>query len=280
MFGELANEIEEIFHCAAITEFNQRIEIIEPVNVKGTKFVFDFALKCKENGNFRKCNHISTIYICGTHNGIFSEKDLDTGQSFNTTYEKTKFDAEKLVVDYRKNALWIDVFRLPAVLGESVCGKTLTFNQAFYQTIHLWNANIFKFFPDISGYFLNAAFLDEICKSILKLSSQNQIKNQTYHAFGKSPVSLQEILLSCAKFLHFKLPTIVPYDEFINKRSTSVQKHLLKYNLFFLNTNVTVSSTETCRVLDSLSFNYSEWNYDSLTNLLKYPLEKGFLKVL
>ena len=85
----------------------------------------------EQKGKLKKVNHISTAYICGDYKGAFKEEDLDVGQKFNSTYEQSKFEAEKLVEKYRKGGLWIDVFRPPIIIGESNTGKILQFRNIY-----------------------------------------------------------------------------------------------------------------------------------------------------
>ena len=41
--------------------------------------------------------HVSTAYVAGDADGLFTEADLDVGQGFRNTYEQTKLEAERLV---------------------------------------------------------------------------------------------------------------------------------------------------------------------------------------
>ncbi len=131
----LKEEVNEIFHCAAVTQFNWPLDKIRKVNVEGTRNVLELALKCK---GLKKVNYISTAYVCGDYKRVFKETDLDVGQKFNTTYEQSKFEAEKLVNEYRKERLWIDVFRPAIIVGESTIGKTFKFEH-IDQLLRLWN---------------------------------------------------------------------------------------------------------------------------------------------
>ena len=39
--------------------------------------------------------YVSTAYVAGTHEGEFTEDDLDVGQGFRNSYERSKFEAEQ-----------------------------------------------------------------------------------------------------------------------------------------------------------------------------------------
>jgi thioester reductase-like protein len=283
----LKDEIEEIFHCAALTQFNLPLKEIRKVNVEGTRNVLELALKCKKNGRLKKLNHISTAYVCGDYKGIFKEDDLDVEQKFNSTYEQSKFEAEKLVEKYRKKGLWIDIFRPPLVVGESVTGKTITFQQSVYQLLHIWNLEIFDCFPG-EGYSVNIVFVDDLCKAIFKISlnneilrfTQNDILGANYHTFNCSTVSFEDILDASSRFLGFQKPRLVTRDVFNKNKLTPAQKMLLQNNILLFNNNAKLDSRTTNRLLKQYGFEFSDFNRDSFLKLLEYCVKKGFLKKL
>jgi long-chain acyl-CoA synthetase len=273
----LKNEVEEIYHCAAVTQFNWPLEEIRKVNVEGTKNILNLAVKCKKNGRLKKVNHLSTAYVCGDYEGIFREDDLDVGQGFNSTYEQSKFESEKLVEEYREKGLWIDTFRPPLVLGESTTGKTITFQQSIYQLLHIWSLEIFDSFPG-KGIFINIVSLDDICLAIFKISSLTSLKNKNYHLFNYKVVPLKTILTMSSQFLGFRNPALGSRDDFFKSNPTSAQKMLLMNNILLFNNNVKLDSRKTNRILGKYKFKFSDLDGDFLITLLKYCIRRRFLK--
>lgn len=273
----LKNEIEEIFHCAAITQFNWPLKEIRKVNVGGTKNMLELAVKCNERGRLKKATHISTAYVCGDYKGIFKEDDLDLGQGFITPYEQSKFEAEKLVKEYRQKELWIDIFRPPIIVGESRTGKVLSFDRAFYQALHLWNSEIFIYYPIKDNCSLNVVFIDELCKSIFCISSKDLQQNKTYHPFSTQTLSPEAIIDITSEFLRVVKPKLIPFEDYIRNKTTPSQMLLLKHNLFFLDRNAILDSTETKQLLKKYGLNFSTLNKELFLKLLKYCVKKGFL---
>jgi len=273
----LKNEIEEIFHCAAVTQFNLPVEKIRKVNVEGTKNVLDLTVECKEKSRLKKVNHLSTAYVCGDYKGIFKEDDLDVGQRFNSTYEQSKFEAEKLVEKYRKKGLWIDVFRPPLVIGESMTGKTITLQQSVYQLLHMWSLEIFDYFP-ARGFLINIVFVDDLCNAIFKISCQASLRNGNYHPFNCNTTSLEEILNVSTKFLGFRKPRLVFRSEFFKNNPTPAQRMLLENNILLFNNNVSLDSIMTNKILKKYGFEFSSLDKDFLLKLLDYCVKEGFLK--
>ncbi len=274
----LKKEVDQIFHCAAVTKFNWPLDEIRKVNVEGTRNVLELGVKWSKEGKLERVNHLSTAYVCGDYKGVFKEDDLDVGQKFNTTYEQSKFEAEKVVEKYRKKGLWIDIFRPPIVVGESTTGKILSFNLAFYQAIRIWNQELFNYCPGKSNYFFNIVFINELCESIYKISSKSSIRNKTYHTFNPNRVSLKKIIDDSSEFLKFKKPKLISTTEFFKKNLTMIQKNLLRYNFFFYNSRVRLDSKMTNEYLKKYNFEFSKFNRKLFFNLLEYAVRKGFLK--
>ncbi len=294
----LKSEINEIFHSAASTQFNLPLNDIRKVNVSGTKNVLEIAVKCKEKGRLKKVNYLSTAYVCGDYRGVFREDDLDVDQKFNSTYEQSKFEAEKVVEEYRKKGLWIDIFRPPLVVGESATGKTITFQQSVYQLLHMWNLEIFDYFPG-QGLFVNIVFVDDLCNAIFRISSQTsppfnsplskggyrgvegaggdyQCKN--YHVFNCKTVPLEAILDISSEFSGFKKPRLVSRNNFFKNNPTPAQKMLLQNNILLFNNNAKLDSKKTNKGLKKYGFEFSDFNRDSFLKLLEYCINRGFLK--
>jgi thioester reductase-like protein len=272
----LKNEMEEIYHSAASTQFNLPLEQIREYNVKGTKNVLDLAFKCKEEGRLKKVNHLSTAYVCGDFKGVFKEDDLDAGQRFNSTYEQSKFEAEKLIEEYRRKGLWIDIFRPPLVIGESLTGKTTTFQQGVYQLLHMWNLEIFDCFPG-KGFYINMVFVDELCNALFKVSSMTSTPNKNFHLFNKA-VPLENLLDISSEFFGFRKPVLVSRDEFFGNNPTPAQRILLQNNILLHNNEVLLDSTMTNTFLKKHGFAFPDFNRDSFLKILKYCIREGFLK--
>jgi thioester reductase-like protein len=267
----LQKETEEIFHCAAITKFNWPLDEIRKVNVDGTKNVFDFALQCK---NVTKVNHISTAFICGNHNGTFTENDLDVGQSFNTTYEQSKFEAEKLVEEYRNKGLRVDVFRPPFVVGESKKGTTPVF-QGFYQTLHLWSLEIFDIFP-ARGVNVNIITVDILAEAIVMLAHLALEENANYHPYDFRAIPLEEMLQIASERIGFRKPKSVSISDFQQVALTPIQRMILKDNISAFNPKVILDSTATDEILKKQGFAFPAINEQILFKILTYPFKVSF----
>jgi thioester reductase-like protein len=260
----LKSQVEEIFHSAAVTDIGWPLAKIRAINVGGTKRVLDLALECKK---IKKVNHISTAYVCGNHKGVFKETDLDVGQKFNTTYEQSKFEAEKLVGTYRRR-IPIDIYRPSVVIGESKTGKINEFRN-IYQFLHLCRLEIFKELP-ISGGQISIVFVDDASRAIYMLAQKNHGRNKTYNIFPAQSVALEGFLKKTAKQLAFKAPKMISAQEFNLKILTPVQKQILKRNILVINIWVKLNSKVTQQRLKATKFQYHDFNALNLKRIFSF----------
>lgn len=272
---EIISEVDEIFHCAAETKFNCLPCELRKINVEGSKRIFEIGLMCKKEGKLKKINYLSTVYVCGDHAGNFSENDLEVGQKFNTAYEQSKFESERLANEYR-DKIYIDIFRPPVVVGELRTGKILSFHQAFHQALRIWNSEVFDYFPSVRRFPFYLVNVDELCKSIYNISCKVTDKNKNYHVFNHNYTTLGRILNLTTQFLGLKRVKYISYNDFISK-STCLQKKLVKYNFLFLNDKVKLMSNYTNKILKNINFKFSDFDDSKFIKLLEYAFKKGFL---
>jgi long-chain acyl-CoA synthetase len=264
----LQNEIDEAYHSAAVTEINWPLNKIRRVNVTGTRHFLDLCLKLQNKGRLKKINHISTVYVCGNYKGNFCESDLYVGQQFNTTYEQSKYEAEKLVHEYRTKGLWIDIFRPPLITGDQKSGKITNFRN-IYQFLSVCKLELFNELP-VANCFVNIAPVDYVAQSIYALSSVNPDKNMTYHTFPNVRFSIEEILKTASRFLNFKTPKTVKFDKFDIKRYTPSQKLLLSKTIYSFNTRASLNSLHTKTILSRRGIQMGRLDNAYFKKMLKY----------
>ncbi|HHT9119047.1 MAG TPA: SDR family oxidoreductase [Candidatus Hypogeohydataceae bacterium YC41] len=133
-FRRLAWQVDTIFHSAAQTDFTNSNYLFR-TNVEGTRHLLQFALL----GRKKHFHHISSAYVAGNFNGTFYEEDFNKKQSFNNSYEESKFSSEALVRRFaRQHTLPFTVYRPSVIVGDSETGRTqcykglYAFARAFY----------------------------------------------------------------------------------------------------------------------------------------------------
>jgi len=268
----LKDEVSEIYHCAAIVNLKWPLEKIRAINVSGTKNVLDLAYaRLKENKPV-KTNHISTAYIYGDYTDPFKETDLDVGQKFNTTYEQSKFEAEKVASDYREKGLWVDIFRPPIIIGHSQTGKILKFYN-IYQLISLCELNIFNALP-VQDAYVRLIPIDWVAEAIYTLASQANVINQNYHVFLKQQVAVKSIIDSGCKLLDIPKPKAVSMNAFDLDNFTPSQRVILRNNLMSINLKNQLNSDQTLDLLKRRGMSFGKIDDALLNNIIGYFLKQ------
>ena len=265
---ELESEINEVFHSAAVTDLNWALEDIRKVNVEGTKNVLEFSLRCNKGGKLKKVNHISTAYVCGDYKGDFKEGDLDVGQKFNTTYEQSKFEAERIVGEYRKKSLWIDILRPSVVVGEFMSGRIDRFRN-IYQFLYLCSLEIFDAFP-LEEADINIISIDYLARAIHTIFENAKEKNIVYHIFPQDSVSIKELVDVFSEHIGTIRPKTVSLAEFIDYEFTFAQRMLLDKSISILNIQVKLKSFFTNKFLANCGFEFPEWSKERFLALFNH----------
>lgn len=125
--AELARSVTDIVHSAASVSFELPLDDSRRINVQGTRHMLDLARDARDAGGLDRFAYVSTAYVAGTHAGEFHEDQLDVGQDFRNSYERSKFEAERLVRDAAAT-LPVQIFRPSIIVGERSTGWTTSFN--------------------------------------------------------------------------------------------------------------------------------------------------------
>jgi long-chain acyl-CoA synthetase len=206
---ELAESVTHVLHSAASVSFAMPLDQARAINVEGTRRVLDFAGLCAgRGGGLRRYSHVSTAYVAGTHRGVFREQDLDVGQGFNNTYERSKWEAERLVRTWT-DRLPVQVLRPSIVVGEEDGGWTASFN-VIYSPLRALAAGALPFLPARRSAPVDAVSVSYVADAILALSGEEH-EDRTYHlTAGDATSTVGELLdLSTAK-LSQRRPVVVP----------------------------------------------------------------------
>ncbi len=263
----LALETEEIFHSAAITDLHRPIKEINKVNVGGTRNIMIFAEKLNKE-RLVKVSHISTAYIYGNYRGVFKEDSLDVKQKFNTNYEQTKFEAEKIVKEYRKKGLWIDIFRPSMVTGDTKTGKTFQFRH-IYQFINLCCLELFDTLPLKNGR-VSLVPIDVFSEAAYLITRKNRAKCANYHPFPAKLVSVEKIVDLGHQIIGFKKPKLVLPEEFRMDTLTPSQRLILRGTILAINFQTKLNSNYTKQILKKYHFNMPEITNKLLAKNIEY----------
>lgn len=208
----LAETIDEVFHCAAATKFNDVHNTLTQTNVSGTENVVQFCYTEK----IKRLHYISTAYVAGKRRDVVYEDELDKGQTFNNNYEKSKFDAEILLNQFvRQYDVPATVYRPSIIVGNSRTGYTKNYDNIYIFGKGLYylknyktqksHENDFAISPKCihqSSYVripgdkygtINVTPVDYVARTIIAISRRDESINKIFHIVNPSPPTLSEL---------------------------------------------------------------------------------------
>lgn len=115
-YNDLAGRVEAIIHTAADVRHQGKYSVFERNNVFTTRQLLEFAF----HRRMKIFHHASTFGVAGWNSEyrMYTENDFYTGQTFpQMPYGRSKFEAEKLVYEARKQGLQGSVYRIGNLAG-------------------------------------------------------------------------------------------------------------------------------------------------------------------
>lgn len=165
--ARLVGSVDRIVHCAASISFDLPLEQAREINVEGVARVLELAREIAAAGSLRRLVHVSTAYVSGRHAGEFGEQDLDVGQQFRNTYERSKHEAERLLGE-RAGDLPLAVARPSIVVGHRASGWTSAFN-VLYWPMRAFERGLLREVPAREDSIVDFVPVDYVTDAILAL---------------------------------------------------------------------------------------------------------------
>ena len=120
-----AYKFQTLINCAACVKHFAAGDVLEKINVHGVENLIDF---CKNNG--RRLIQISTVSVAGEgsegippKDRVFCENDLYIGQSITNEYIRTKFLAERAVLEAVSGGLDAKIIRVGNLMSRNSDGE-------------------------------------------------------------------------------------------------------------------------------------------------------------
>jgi thioester reductase-like protein len=206
--GELAERVSTVIHCAASVSFALGLEESRRVNVEGTRRVAELAERCAHGGDgLERFSYVSTAYVAGAHRGAFTEDDLDVGQRFRNPYERSKFEAERMLRE-RASGLPVQVLRPSIVVGDSRTGWTSSFN-VLYPPLRAFARGAIPALPARRGAPVDVVPVDYVADSVVRLAREGP--NGTFHLVaGRNATTVGRLMELAARHFARPAPPVFP----------------------------------------------------------------------
>jgi thioester reductase-like protein len=123
VYKKLEDEVSVIVHSAADVNLAKDYSKLVHTNLTSTQHIIELAQSKKG----KAIHYISTLAVSGypADGGTrsFSENDFEYGQLFSSDYEKSKFEAEKMIWSYFQNAGKGKIYRVGHIAASSTNGR-------------------------------------------------------------------------------------------------------------------------------------------------------------
>ncbi|MDX1502181.1 MAG: SDR family oxidoreductase [Thermoanaerobaculia bacterium] len=196
---DLTAEVDQVYHLAAVYDLMVRRRLALRVNVTGTSHVLDFCESCPA---FERLHYVSTCYVSGRYAGIYTESDLDKGQTFNNHYEETKFLAEVEVQQRMRGGLPATVYRPAIVVGDSTTGATQKYDGPYFVIRWVLRQPLVAAVPvvgDPTAVRVNLVPRDFVIDAISHLGGLPESRGRVYQLADPEPLTVDEILDAVAE---------------------------------------------------------------------------------
>jgi len=206
----LSEGVTEIVHAAASVSFTLPLERAREINVTGTRRVLELGQECAlRGGGLRRLSYVSTAYVAGDHAGEFGEDQLDVGQRFRNSYERSKFEAERVIHEHSDH-LPVQVFRPSIIVGETATGWTNSFN-VLYPPLKAFARGATPVIPGRRSTPVDVVPVDYVADAVFELSGRELAGNETYHLVaGREATTAGRLASMASRYFRRRPPRMIP----------------------------------------------------------------------
>ena len=203
-YRALSRELTWIHHLAGIYFMGIDEHTMRRVNVAGTRSVLDLA---RDAGRLERLVHWSTTTVSGNREGTVYEEDLETGQKFHNGYERTKYEAEKLVRGAMRQ-LPVTVLRPSIIVGDSKTGEIDRLDGPYYLMV-LIATNASGLRLPILGRGdapLHLVPIDYVIEAAWQVAHSQGAAGKTFHLVDPQPMSARDVFEGVAEHAKTEKP--------------------------------------------------------------------------
>ncbi len=214
-WAAIADGATRVIHSAAAVRFDASAEEARRANVGGTRNLLELGDEIARRGTLLSYVHVSTAFVAGCRTGIVREDELDVGQRFRNSYERSKCEAEAMVRE-RAKALPVVIVRPSIVVGDSRTGVTTSFH-TMYWPLRAYVQKGWRLVPGRSETPVDIVPVDFVAEAIVHLAWDPQAIGRACHLCagpGRSS-TIGEIADAAARFFRAPPPRFVSPALFI-----------------------------------------------------------------
>ena len=284
---ELGNSVDSIINSAAkVSHYGSYLEFYN-TNVKSVEKIIDFA-----NTFNQKIYHISTLSVSGNSfvdqyyveqafekEVEFCEKNLYIGQQLDNVYIRSKFEAEKRILDAILRGTDAYILRIGNLMPRLSDGK---FQENIDENAYISRLKTFAKMGCIPDYLLNSYLeftpIDSTAQAVLKIMQFSNKENRIYHVFNHNHVYIKD-LIKIMSILNTKIEVIKneefkqkikdilnsPKSDFLGTLINDLDKDLnLNYD-----SKIKLNSKHSIELLELYGFKWPKIEKKYIMNILK-----------
>jgi thioester reductase-like protein len=180
-YDHVARTTTHIIHSAAIVKMTLPLEEARRSAVTSVQSILELANECRRHRVLHKVDIVSTLGVAGLTRGLIPEEPLLNVRQFHNTYEASKSEAEKFVLE-NQGDLPVTLHRPSMVVGNSVTGKIVHFQIFYHLCEFLSGQHTFGLIPNTQGVFLDTIPVDYVARSIVYSSRHpNETIGRMFH---------------------------------------------------------------------------------------------------
>ena len=200
----LSKDVTWIHHLAGIYFMGIDDDTARRVNVGGTRTVLDLA---RDASRLERIVHWSTAMVSGDRDGTVYEEDLDTGQRFHNGYERTKYEAERLVRAAMRQ-LPITIVRPSIIVGDTHTGEIDKLDGPYYLMV-LIATNASGLRLPILGRGdspLHLVPIDYVIEAAWQVARSENSAGKTFHLVDPNPMTARAVFEAVAEAANTEKP--------------------------------------------------------------------------
>lgn len=197
--ARLTASLDLIVHTAAITSLTADRALCDTVNRAGTANALILAERCYSAGRLKRFLHLSTALVAGGQSAAVAREDeLPLAPSHANHYERSKYEAERIVRAAMHAGLPVTVFRPTMVVGDTETGRTRDFN-VIYPLMRMMANGYLRTFPADPHAYVHLAPLDFVVDAIVRAIDAPWTTGLTFHLTAPRPPTVAD-LIGCDAF--------------------------------------------------------------------------------
>lgn len=296
LFDHLPEDVDTVIHAAANVKHYGNYDEFETINVNGTQNIITYSRKIHA-----RLIHISTISVSGNslaedndvyhsqESKTFSESDLYIGQQLDNVYLRSKFEAERCVLDAIGEGLDAFIVRIGNLTNRST---DMVFQPNFKDNAFLKRIKVILELGMIPDYLLSAEVeftpVDLAAEGIIRMA-QYASEQTVFHLCNDRPLSFER-MTAFIRDLGLKMEIVDGhlFAETIKKTMNSqqteyiyetLQHDLDSQGILMYQTNIHPDTAFSHWFLEKTGFAWTETDFRYFSEYVRYFRKLGYFNI-